>query len=208
MTEHVSHKRALFVVALAESDPVRRRAHAHAQTCGPCADVLRESAELLELIDRSALPMTVDAQLTARVKQAVFGEAQRTQPASLAALRFPRPLLLCLGGALSALMAWLDARPGPWFGAQTGLHCVLLENAYALAACVACAVWARTRERAIDPWTGSIVGMAGALLGQLILRTRCDSAHAALHLLAFHVLGVLIGTALGALATPAITRRR
>lgn len=203
MTEHVSHKRALYVVALAESDPVRREAYAHAATCVSCTRTLRESSELLELIDRSARPMVVDAQLTARVKQAVFGKVPHAQPS----LPWPRAMFLLLGAALSAAIAWLDTKPGP-LGSEQGLHCVMFENAYALAACAATALWARTRKRAVDPWTGSLVGMSGALLGQLLLRTRCDSAHAVVHLFAFHVLGVLIGTALGALATPAITRRR
>jgi|GEM_PF-5188687 len=204
MTEHVSHKRALYVVALAESDPVRRTAYAHAETCVHCARTLRESSELLELIDYSAQPVAVNEQLTARVKLAVFGEVLHAEPS----LRWPRVMFLLLGAALSAVMAWVDAQPGPWFGSDLGVHCVLFENAYALGACVATAVWARTRKRAVDPWTGSLVGMSGAVLGQILLRTHCDSAHATLHLFAFHVLGVLIGTALGALATPAFTRQR
>ncbi|HTU57639.1 MAG TPA: NrsF family protein, partial [Polyangiales bacterium] len=184
--------------------PVRRDAYAHATTCASCARTLRESSELLDLIDRSASPMVVNQQLTARVKQAVFGEVLHTQPT----VPWLRALLLLLGAALSAVMAWLDTKPGPWFGSEQGLHCVLFENGYALSACAATAVWARSQKRAVDPWTGSLVGMAGALLGQVLLRTHCDSAHAALHLFAAHVLGVLIGTALGALATPALTRPR
>jgi hypothetical protein len=201
MTGHVSNKRALFVVSLPESDPHRRKAYAHAQTCQACARVLQESAQLLELIDRSNTPVTVDEQLAARVKHAVLGVAPAAQR------RWPRAFWV-LGAALSGLIAWLDARPGPSFGSEGGLDCMLFENAYALAACGVCAVWAHTRKRAIDPWTGALVGMSGALLGQLLLRTHCDSAHAALHLFAFHVLGVLVGSGLGALATPAFTRVR
>jgi hypothetical protein len=207
MTEHVTHKRALYLAALPESEPAKQRAREHAASCTSCARLLQEGGQLLSLIDRSAPPPAVDAQLAARVKQAVFGQpqpAQLAEPARWLRLRWA----WLAGGVLSALMIGLDARPHASLATQSGLDCVLFENAYAVATCVAAAIWARTRRQAIDPWTGSAIGMSGALVGQWLLRTHCSAAHAALHLFAFHLLGVLIGTALGALATPALTRRR
>lgn len=207
MTEHVTHKRALYLAALPETEPAKQRAREHAASCASCARLLQESGQLLSLIDRSAQPAAVDTQLTARVKQAVFGQPQPVklpEPARQLGLRWA----WLAGGVLSALMIWFDVQPHAAPASQSGLHCVLFENAYAGATCVAAAIWARTRKRAIDPWTGAVIGMSGALVGQWLLRTHCNAAHAALHLFAFHLLGVLIGTALGALATPALTRRR
>jgi hypothetical protein len=202
VTQHMSTKRAVFLASLAESEPAKRKARAHAAVCASCAKLLQESEQLLALIDHSAQPMlAVDTQLAERVRHAVFGAAP--------APRRRWPWLAWLsGGALSALMIWLDVRPNAALGPGTGLDCMLWENGFALATCVAGAIWARTRERAIDPWTGSVVGMSGALLGQLFLRTHCEAAHAGLHLLTFHLLGVLIGTSLGALVAPALTRAR
>jgi len=43
-------------------------------------------------------------------------------------------------------------------------------------------------------------------VGQTLLRVRCEAHDAALHLLAFHLLGVVIATALGALAGKFLAR--
>jgi hypothetical protein len=54
----------------------------------------------------------------------------------------------------------------------------------------------------------SVLAMSGALLGQVLLRTRCEAADAALHLLVFHGLGVVLASALGALAGRLVSRAR
>jgi len=204
MSEHVPADRALSIAALEEGDTEKALARSHAAACSDCERLIREGERMVSLLEQSEPPVTVTADLTERVRRAVFAPAPAAEPARG---RW-QPLTWVAGAALSALLIWLDVRPGEVAHAGGGIGCLLFENGYALATCAGAAFWARTRGRQIDPWTGSVVGLAGALVGQLFLRTHCQAAHAALHLLTFHLVGVAIGTALGALSVPFFTRAR
>jgi hypothetical protein len=204
MSEHVPADRALSIAALEEGDTEKVLARSHAAACSDCERLLREGERMVSLLERSEPPVTVTAELTERVRRAVFAPAPAAEPAHA---RW-QPWTWVAGAALSALLIWLDVRPGERAQAGDGIGCLLFENGYALATCAGAVLWARTRGRQIDPWTGSVVGLGGALVGQLFLRTQCEAAHAALHLLSFHLVGVAIGTALGALSVPLLTRSR
>jgi hypothetical protein len=204
VTDHVSAERVLLIAALAETDPEKLQARSHATACTDCERLIRDGERMVALLDRSQPPVLVSTELADRVRRAVFASA----PATEGAHKRWQPLTWLAGAALSALLIWLDGRPGGSLAGSGGVHCVLLENGYALASCAGAAIWARTRRQQIDPWTGSVVGMAGALLGQFLLRTQCEAAHVALHVLVFHLLGVALGTALGAVSVPLLTRVR
>jgi hypothetical protein len=216
MSEHVPADRALSIAALDEGDTEKVLARSHAAACSDCERLIREGERMVSLLERSEPPVTVTAELSERVRRAVFAPAPAVAPARAAeptpAAEPPharwQPWTWAAGAALSALLIWLDVRPGELAHAGNGIGCLLFENGYALATCAGAALWARTRGRQIDPWTGSVVGLAGALVGQLFLRTHCQAAHAALHLLTFHLVGVALGTALGALSVPLLTRPR
>ena len=62
-----------------------------------------------------------------------------------------------------------------------------------------CANWRdRQRGQKLGPLRASVVAVTGALAGQAVLRMHCEAPGAALHLLAFHLVGVALATALGA----------
>jgi hypothetical protein len=224
MTDHVSTQRALYLTALAPDDPEQVALRAHGEQCADCRRHVLEAELLLHLLDASEPAFTPSPELRQRVKTAVFGDARRAPApagsarsaaaaglwpglARLLAARWA-PLHLLLSVAASVCLVWLDARPEGALHAALGAHCALFESGYALAGLLLGAVWARSRRRAIDASQGAVAGMLGALFGQLLLRTHCDASHALPHLLAFHLLGVLIGSALGALGARGIARMR
>lgn len=204
MTDHVPADRMLMLAALEDSDPEKLQARSHAEACSDCERLFREGERMVSLLEQSETPVTVSTELTARVRRAVFESA----PATERSAKRWQPLIWLAGASLSALLIWFDVHPGEGLTIGNGIDCLLFENGYALATCAGAAIWARSRGRQIDPWTGSVVGLAGALVGQFVLRTHCEAAHAALHLLSFHLIGVAIGTALGALSVPLLTRAR
>jgi hypothetical protein len=193
-TEHIDAESALFLVALDDSDPDKRAALTHAADCASCLRLIRESQAMLQLIDREPALVEVDAALERRVRAAVF-DGERARPAGR--LEY----VAWLAGALvSGLMIWLDAKPGQPLYAELGLRCMRFELGFALVALAGGVLWTRSSARELGPLRASVVAMTGALAGQAVLRIRCEAHDAALHLLAFHLVGVVIATVLGAVA--------
>jgi hypothetical protein len=198
MSDHLSPEGTLFLVALDDADPEKLAALRHAESCRECQLLLRESAQMLDLLDHEALMLPViEPQLASRIERAVHPRR-----------RARWPLVAWLAGAIcSGLLAWLDAQPGP-AEVGVGMHCLRFEQAFGLAAFAAGALWSGRVTRRFGPVPASVAAMGGALVGQVLLRTRCEAAHAGLHLLAFHVSGVLLATLLGAAAGGMLMRTR
>jgi hypothetical protein len=204
MSGHIARERALFIAALAPRDPERLAAERHAQVCEACDALLREGTGMLQLLDRANEAAAVESALEARITAAVFaGESSRR-----ARLRWEQAAWV-LGALLSALMIALDGRAGRPLEPALGLHCLRFEQAFALLSFGGTVVWMRVRGRRarLGALRGSVVAMTGALVGQVLLRTRCEAADAALHLLLFHGLGVLVAGLLGGLLGRVLERR-
>jgi hypothetical protein len=193
LAEHIDPESALFLAALDDSDPEKRSALAHALGCASCQRLMRESQSMLQLIDREPALAEVDAALEARIQAAVLGT--RRAPGH----RFEY-LAWLLGALASSFMIWLDAKPASSQSlyVDVGLRCLRFELVFGGIAFGAGMLVARRLGRELDPLRASVLAMTGALAGQALLRMRCEAADAALHLLAFHLVGVLVATALGA----------
>jgi hypothetical protein len=196
VAEHIAAERALFVMALDDRDPEKLDALAHAAECAACQRVLRESTAMLQLIDQSdrAAPAVIDAALEARVRAAVF----TSQPDRLW-LRLQH-LAWLLGALASGLLIWHDGKPDRPLYASLGVRCALMEQGFALVSFGVAMLWTRRAASEHGPLRASVAAMTGALVGQAFLRIDCAAADAALHLLLFHGLGVVVATVLGGLA--------
>ena len=80
-----------------------------------------------------------------------------------------------------------------------GIKCTLLEI---VAALVPWIVFLRFTQGLVGRGQGAAMAAAGALAGQAALHLSCPVAHAEPHLLVFHLGGVILASALGALAIP------
>jgi hypothetical protein len=198
MSDHLSPEATLFLVALDDADPEKVAALQHTEGCVECQLLWSESTEMLELLDHEALTLPeIEPQLAARIERAVYPRR-----------RARWPFVAWAAGALcSGLLAWLDAQPGA-IEASLGFHCLRFEQAFGLAAFAAGALWSGRIAKRFGPVPASVAAMGGALIGQVLLRSRCEAAHAGLHLLAFHVAGVLLATLLGAAAGGVLVRAR
>jgi hypothetical protein len=212
VAEHIPAEQALFLTALAEDDPEKRAALSHAAQCEACARLLRESTSMLRMLDEQAAPALepIDARLEARVRAAVLAPPTAAglaaQPPAAAHARWEHFAWLVMG-LLSGWLIWHDGKPNRPLEAMVGLHCLRYELFCAFGALGIGVVATRlSGARALGPLRSSVLAMGGALVGQLLLRTRCEAPDAALHLLAFHGLGVLLATALGGLAGRLLTR--
>lgn len=196
MAPHFDADRALFVLALADDDPERREALAHARECASCQQVLREAEVMLALFDASGADelQAAERQITpafeARVQAAVLGSPRSRHLSQLA---------LIVGALLSALMVWTRARPEHTAFALEGARCLLYEQTFAAISLGLGLVFGR-RYLSIGPWQGASLAMIGALVGQELLQTRCHADGAVVHLILFHALGVALATVLGSVA--------
>ena len=88
--------------------------------------------------------------------------------------------------------------------AATGVHCVILELMTAAVPLGALALW----HRAKGVSRANVVGVAasGALAGDAVLHISCSAADSVLHLLVFHVGGVLLAGALAGLIAARLLR--
>jgi hypothetical protein len=196
--EHIAPDSALFLVALDDDDPEKRAALDHVRSCEACRRLLTESERLLGVLDREeAAPLSLPPGLEQRVHAAVFGKPRRLRWEYVAWL---------LGGLTSLGLLLHDSHPRPELYADIGLRCLRYELGLGTAAFVAGWFSVRLRKQTPDPLRASVFAMSGALVGQMLLRTRCEAADGALHLLAFHVSGVLLAALLSAGATRLLAR--
>lgn len=199
MDEHIDEPSTLYLVALDPEDPERQAALAHIEGCPRCQALWQQSLSMLELLDAEAeLPPVSDAWLQ-RVQLAV---AESEAPA----LRRGTALWgWSIGGLVSALLVWLQVEPGDQLSAGYGLHCMSYELGFGLLAFALGLFASRRAARVLGPVPASLAAMSGALVGQWMLGARCAAEHTALHLLLFHVAGVVLATLLGA-GAGALTR--
>jgi hypothetical protein len=203
VAEHIAAEQALFLIALEDDDPEKVAALSHAAQCEDCSRLLRESQAMFQLLDAEAALPPISAQLEARVHAAVFAP----QPA-VGVARLEQIVWLILG-LISGLLIWHDGKPGLPLEPLVGLHCLRYELAFAAAAFASGVIVTRlSGARAFGPLRSSVLALSGALVGQVLLRTRCEAADAALHLLVFHGLGVVLASALGALGGRLLSRVR
>lgn len=195
MLEHLAEDSALFVLALADDDPDKRAAMAHARECSSCQRLLEEGRSLLELFDADAAAsqVPIDPAFEARVRAAVFPSASplRARVAKLG---------LLLGGLASLLMLALEADVARPLHFEIGVHCLVFEQLVALASLAAGFAVGRRYLSEFGPWQSALSAMSGALVAQWLLQWGCEAEGAAVHLLLFHAGGVLIASVLGAFA--------
>lgn len=202
--QHIQAEQALFLVALDDTDPDKLSALAHAANCKACQRLIRESQAMLQLLDREPAKVEIDAALEARIHTAVLGSAPQTQSAQT---KRPWEYLAWLAGVLaSGLLVWLDAQPNSAYYADVGMRCMRFELGLAMVALGAGVIWTRRAGTEFSPLRASVVAMSGALIGQLLLRVRCEAHDAALHLLLFHLLGVVMAMVLGGVAGKVLHR--
>ena len=195
MSAHIADEQALFLVSLDEDDPEKRAALSHAAECEACAKLLRESEAMLRMLDAEASIEPISMQLEARVHAAVFAPARPTWIARVEVFAW------WALATLSGVLIWHDGQPDRPLEPMVGMHCMRFELLFAAAAFTTGVVIARLRgTRSLGALRGSVLAMSGALLGQVLLRTRCEAPDAALHLLVFNGLGVLLASALGSVA--------
>lgn len=189
MAEHLDESSAMFLVALDPQDAERRAAEQHVSQCAQCQTVWQESLSLLALLDQAAKPEPVSEALLQRTQQAL-----PERPTGLWGW--------VLGGLCSLGLLWaqLGAPVHAAGHAEASWRCTGFELALATAAFVLGAVGARALARELGPARASLAAMSGALLGQWLLASRCESEQTALHLLVFHVAGVAVSACLGAVA--------
>jgi hypothetical protein len=203
VAEHIAAEQALFLIALEDDDPEKVAALAHAAQCVNCSRLVRESQAMFQLLDQAAALPAISSQLEARVHAAVFAP----QPARGLA-RLERIAWLILG-VVSGLLIWHDGKPDLPLEPMVGLHCLRFELIFAAAAFATGVIATRlSGARALGPLRSAVIAMSGALVGQVLLRTHCEARDAALHLLVFHGLGVVLASSLGALAGRLISRPR
>jgi hypothetical protein len=196
VAEHLDESTAMFLVALDPQDAERRAAEQHVSQCARCQDVWQESLSLLALLDEAAKPEPVSEALLQRTQKAL-----PERPAGLWGWM--------LGGLCSLGLLWarLGAPVDAAAHADPAWRCTGFELALATAAFVLGAVGARALARELGPTRASLAAMSGALVGQWLLASRCESEQTALHLLGFHVAGVAVSACLGAVAGQLQQRR-
>jgi hypothetical protein len=189
VSAHITDELALALIALPPDDPERKEAFAHAAECSACRALLRDSEQMLRLLDDECNLPAVDPAFKARVHAAVLGSSApvRTRWQSWA---------LVLGALLSLLMVWLDAHTGP-AQAALGLRCALYELGCAVVPFALVATSMMRGALRVEPRGLALAAMAGALVGQALLLAECPAQGAVSHTLPFHFAGVLLAALLG-----------
>jgi hypothetical protein len=201
MSEHIPPDLALILVALDQDDPERRASLAHAARCPECARILSDGQAMLKLIDAQVSEVRIDPRLKARILDAVARAPEQHR-----GTRWEH-IALTLGALLSVWLAWFDGHARTGLYPARGAYCVLWEMLGATLALIGVGAWAMRTSQRPDPLRLGIVAMCGALVGQLWLRWRCPTHDAGLHILVYHVSGVVLLALLGLLAGRASWRR-
>jgi hypothetical protein len=118
--------------------------------------------------------------------------------ATVVLMRTHRELAVGALIATSGLLVYV-AQAVPGLEPQFGIHCTLYELAAAAIPWVMAMVVARRTGLRLDRWNLGAVAAGGALASQAAQHMTCPVAHADAHLLVFHLGGVTLAAALGAL---------
>jgi hypothetical protein len=115
------------------------------------------------------------------------------------ALRSPRHAVLATLGALglSVTLGWLDYNEWPLIEGHT-VGCMEIELAIGALPLVAMLAFARGTGARMGSLASAAAGACGALAGQGVLLTSCAADESVLHVLFFHVAGVVVAAAAGA----------
>jgi hypothetical protein len=100
--------------------------------------------------------------------------------------------------ALSVALAWLDYSEWPMIEGHT-IGCMQIELAIGALPLFAMVGFARGTGARLGSLASACAGACGALAGQGVLLTSCAADESVLHVLVFHVAGVVIATVAGAL---------
>ena len=188
----------------------------------PSPEALRRAAAsvLAELVPlppygRLIVPVFVAA---AAVVVVFTGHERSAEPAHWTAAVLAAAVAVCVGAGFwrgryaaaaaivaSAAFALLVARGGG-LEPRLGAICSAVELAAAAAPLLA-ALFLLHRGAPLGPGELAAAAAAGALAGQAGLHLTCEAGPATPHLLAFHVVGVLVAAAIGALMGVAPRRR-
>jgi hypothetical protein len=201
MSEHTPPDLALIVAALDDDDPTRRTALAHAADCADCARVLHDGEAMLALIDAHAKEVPIDPRLKARILETIARVPQHQR-----GIRWEH-ITLVLGGLLSAWLAWFDGQARTGLYPARGLYCVSWEVLGASLPLVGAGVWAARQRLKLSALRVALLAQAGAIVGQLWLRYRCPTHDAGLHVLVYHVTGVVLIAIAGLIAEQRPWRR-
>jgi hypothetical protein len=193
MSHHVPPDFALIVAALEPTDPDRRAAWAHARACPACKRALEQGEAVLALIDTQPLEQTIHPAL----KQRILSSVANLPPERAHGRRRKFALALVVGIACSLLLAWIDGTRHAGLHVSLGLRCIFWQVVFALGPLVFGAVLALSTGKQRSPRVFALIGIAGGLLGQTLLRTRCPMHDVNPHLLVFHTAGVLVAAGLG-----------
>jgi len=135
----------------------------------------------------------------------VFSAAAAVTAAALAWLGIGRrPAVAALGACAISLVVAVVPSASPGLFAPVGVHCLALElftAAWPLAALAAAGGVSSSTSR----WSTAALAAAGALAGQAALHLTCPERSAGLHLLAFHLGGVMLAAVAG-WAVPRVLR--
>jgi hypothetical protein len=199
MSEHVSAELALILVALDPDDPERVAALAHAAACPACSQVLRDGEAMLKLLDEQSANAEIDPRLRDRILDAVTQEPQHSA--------HWEHVGLMLVAVLSAWLAWFDGHARTGLYPARGFYCMLWEVLGAALFLISGQLWAVRNGVRLESAQVALVAMAGGLLGQSFLRWNCPTHDAGLHLLAYHVTGVMLTACIGLVASQFARRR-
>ena len=97
---------------------------------------------------------------------------------------------------LSFLLAFVDYSVVPMIAGHA-VGCLSMELMVGALPLVSMLGFARANGPSLGAWQTGAAGACGALAGQGVLLTTCAADESVLHVLAFHVLGVVVATLLG-----------
>lgn len=196
MTEHLDEEAVLSLAALAPDDPEQLAARTHAATCPRCATLLQQADAMLRLLDQADVPEPIAPELALRIKHKVL--APRSSPWAR--------VWIALCALASLTLALVDGHGAGALELAVGVRCTFYELAFATPPLLMAVASARGMLSGFGTGQLAALTMTGGLLGQVLLRTRCEAAHATVHLMLFHV-AVVLGVGVLAAATPKIVGR-
>ncbi|MBI3181527.1 MAG: zf-HC2 domain-containing protein [Myxococcales bacterium] len=185
----------------------------HLGMCARCRAYLRQmkmTVRTLGKLPAEPMPAEVRQELLARFRRLGRGGPSKARGSWKACV------LSALERAVGARRGWLPvatillslvaavfltgARAGPL---GEGRVCLFTELAGGLLPFALVSLLAASSRSRVSPAAGAAVASFGGLAGYLLLQVTCGLTHAAPHVLAFHVGGVLLATALAAASSRA-----
>jgi hypothetical protein len=206
MSGHIADQ-AAGIASLPNDDPERTAAYDHASACPPCRRALHDAERLLSLLDAVPRPESPSEATMRRTWNAVVAEIDELEKRVGKEPRaMPGRWVAALAVAFSTFLVLFDAKGGALAWA-VGVECLLIELGTA-----AVAVGVAARIAATSPDVGRAPSYAAlaawsAVVAQVYLHFRCPIGDQALHLVLFHLGGVLLAAILGGPFGARVARR-